>query len=180
MTWDAEIWAPCRLGEAFTLWDLGYNQLQFLRGIQADWMDDHGAAECVATRGKLMEPNPYGVRMAGPRPWTTCWNYEPKIKITPPTWCWDWVEDRRFGLELKPKKNGSRRRVKLGGAMIYMGKPVYRVIVEMDGMNVVHLDSIPALDPYFAPIWPVPMEPPTELPDVGSWYYYQKQELFPY
>lgn len=177
MTWDTEIWAPCRLGEAFTLWDLGHNQLQFLYSIKADWLNRHGDANCVAVREKLLEAHPYGVRVgAGPRPWATCWNYEQKIKITPPPWCWDWAEDRRFGLKLKPRKNGNRRRVKLACAMIHKGRPVYRVVVEStEAMNFLYLDSIPALDPYFAPIWPVPMEPPTEMPDVGSWYYYQQE-----
>lgn len=156
MNWDAEIWAPCRLGEAFTLRDLGHEKEQYLYAIKADWMGSHGDAMCVRCADDLEKATPHNVRIgAGPRPWANCWTYEAKIKITPPVWCWDMQDDIMFGLELKPKRNGNRRKVKLDCVKIHEGRPVYRIVVEKsDGDTFLHLDSIPVLDPYFAPIWP--------------------------
>ena len=114
MNWDAEIWAPCRLGEAFTLRDLGHEKEQYLYAIKADWMGHHGDAMCVRCADDLEKTAPHNVRIgAGPRPWANCWTYEAKIKITPPAWCWDMQDDTMFGLDLKPKRNGNRRKVKL-------------------------------------------------------------------
>lgn len=156
MNWDTEIWAPCRLGEAFTLRDLGHEKEQYLYAIKADWMGHHGDAMCVRCADDLEKTIPHNVRIgAGPRPWANCWTYEAKIKITPPAWCWDMQDDTMFGLELKPKRNGNRRKVKLDCVKIHEGRPVYRIVVEKsDGDTFLHLDSIPVLDPYFAPIWP--------------------------
>lgn len=156
MNWDTEIWAPCRLGEAFTLRDLGHEKEQYLYAIKADWMGHHGDAMCVRCADDLEKTTPHNVRIgAGPRPWANCWTYEAKIKITPPDWCWDMQDDTMFGLDLKPKRNGNRRKVKLDCVKIHEGRPVYRIVVEMsDGDTFQHLDSIPVLDPYFAPIWP--------------------------
>lgn len=156
VNWDAEIWAPCRLGEAFTLRDLGHEKEQYLYAIKADWMGHHGDAMCVRCADDLEKTTPHNVCIgAGPRPWANCWTYEAKIKITPPAWCWDMQDDTMFGLELKPKRNGNRRKVKLDCVKIHEGRPVYRIVVEKsDGETFLHLDSIPVLDPYFAPIWP--------------------------
>ena len=156
MNWDTEIWAPCRLGEAFTLRDLGHEKEQYLYAIKADWMGHHGDAMCVRCADDLGKTTPHNVCIgAGPRPWANCWTYEAIIKITPPAWCWDMQDDTMFGLELKPKRNGNRRKVKLDCVKIHEGRPVYRIVVEKsDGDTFLHLDSIPVLDPYFAPIWP--------------------------
>lgn len=165
MNWDTEIWAPCRLGEAFTLRDLGHEKEQYLYAIKADWMGHHGDAMCVRCADDLEKTTPHNVRIgAGPRPWANCWTYEAKIKITPPAWCWDMQDDTMFGLELKPKRNGNRRKVKLDRAKIHEGRPVYRIVVEKsDGDTFLHLDSIPVLDPYFAPIWPATAEETQEV-----------------
>lgn len=156
MNWDTEIWAPCRLGEAFTLRDLGHEKEQYLYAIKADWMGHHGDAMSVRCANDLEKTTPHNVRLgAGPRPWANCWTYEAKIKITPPAWCWDMQDDTMFGLDFKPKKNGTRRKVKLNMVQIYEGRPVYCIAVEMpNGNEWQYLDSIPVLDPYFAPIWP--------------------------
>ena len=156
MNWDTEIWAPCRLGEAFTLRDLGHEKEQYLYAIKADWMGHHGDAMSVRCANDLEKTTPHNVRLgAGPRPWANCWTYEAKIKITPPAWCWDMQDDTMFGLDFKPKKNGTRRKVKLNMVQIYEGRPVYCITVEMpDGNEWQYLDSIPVLDPYFAPILP--------------------------
>lgn len=166
MNWDAEIWAPCRLGEAFTLWDLGHVKTMYLHSIKADWMGHHGDATCTALPGDLLKTNPYGMRVgAGPRPWANCWTYEAKIKITPPVWCWDMQDDTIFGLDLKPKRNGNRRKVKLDCIEIHLGRPVYCMVVETaDGNQRQIFDSIPVLDPYFAPIWPAAEEEPAQEP----------------
>lgn len=162
MNWDTEIWAPCRLGEAFTLRDLGHEKEQYLYAIKADWMGHHGDAMCVRCADDLEKTTPHNVRIgAGPRPWANCWTYEAKIKITPPAWCWDMQDDTMFGLDFKPKRNGNRRKVKLDCVKIHEGRPVYRIVVEMsDGDTFQHLDSIPVLDPYFAPIWPATADEP--------------------
>lgn len=165
MNWDTEIWAPCRLGEAFTLRDLGHEKEQYLYAIKADWMGHHGDAMCVRCADDLEKTTPHNVRIgAGPRPWANCWTYEAKIKIIPPAWCWDMQDDTMFGLELKPKRNGNRRKVKLDCVKIHEGRPVYRIVVEKsDGDTFLHLDSIPVLDPYFAPIWPATTEETQEV-----------------
>lgn len=156
MNWDTEIWAPCRLGEAFTLREFQKEHTEYLYSIKADWMGHHGDACCVRFLQQLEEKYPHNVRMgAGPRPWGCCWTYEAKIKITPPVWCWDMQVDTMFGLDLKPKRNGNRRKAKLDCVMIHQGRPVYRMIIETsDGDSHRYYDSIPVLDPYFAPIWP--------------------------
>lgn len=156
MNWDTEIWAPCRLGEAFTLRKFESESTEYLYSIKADWMDNHGDGASVPNKEQLEGECVHPIRVGiGPRPWTKCWTYEPIIKITPPVWCWDMQDDTMFGLDLKPKRNGNRRKVKLSCVMIHKGRPVYRIVVEMsDGNQFQYLDSIPVLDPYFAPIWP--------------------------
>lgn len=165
MNWDTEIWAPCRLGEAFTLRDLWYEKEQYLYAIKADWMGHHGDAKCVRGADDLGKDHPNNVCIgAGPRPWANCWTYEAKIKITPPVWCWDMQDDTMFGLDLELKRNGNRRKVKLDQVMIHEGRPVYRMVIETsDGPSHRYYDSIPVLDPYFAPIWPAADDgtPPT-------------------
>lgn len=170
MNWDTEIWAPCRLGEAFTLRDLGHEKEQYLYAIKADWMGHHGDAMSVRCANDLEKTTPHNVRLgAGPRPWANCWTYEAKIKITPPVWCWDMQDDTMFGLDFKPKKNGTRRRVKLNMVQIYEGRPVYCITVEMpDGNERKYLDSIPVLDPYFAPIWPETVTNAPESERIGQ------------
>jgi len=78
-------------------------------------MGHKGDAMSVDRPEQLTKRHPYNVRLgAGPRPWSNCWTYEPKIKIEPPVWCWDMQDDYMFGLELKPKRNGARRKARLG------------------------------------------------------------------
>ena len=156
MSWDSEIWAPCRLGEAFTLWDLGFERTTYLYAIKADRMGHKGDAMSVDRPEQLTKRHPYNVRLgAGPRPWSNCWTYEPKIKIEPPAWCWDMQDDYMFGLELKPKRNGARRKARLDYVKIHNGQPVYEMVIERtDGNERQCFDSIPTLDSYFAPIWP--------------------------
>lgn len=158
--WDTEIWAPCRLGEAFTLREFDYESTQYLYSMKADWMGQHGDGASVHNKSQLEGEYQHPIRVGiGPRPWSCCWTYEPKIKITPPVWCWKMQEDTMFGLELKPKRNGSRRKAKLDCVMIHKGRPVYCMVVETsDGDRRQYYDSIPVLDPYFAPIWPVTAE----------------------
>lgn len=167
MNWDAEIWAPCRLGEAFTLREFRSEHTEYLYAIKADWMNQHGDAMCVRFPEDLTKSHPYGVRLgAGPRPWGSCWTYEAAIKITPPVWCWDMQDDTMFGLDLKLKRNGNRRKAKLDCVMIHEGRPVYRMVIETsDGPSHRYYDSIPVLDPYFAPIWPTTAE---ETPEVAA------------
>lgn len=153
---DTEIWAPCRLGEAFTLREFRSERTQYLYSIKASWMGQHGEGASVPNESQLEGEYQHPIRVGiGPRPWACCWTYEPKIKITPPVWCWEMQEDTMFGLELKPKRNGSRRKAKLDCVMIHKGRPVYCIVAETsDGESRRYYDSIPVLDPYFAPIWP--------------------------
>ena len=58
MNWDTEIWAPCRLGEAFTLRDLGHEKEQYLYAMKADWMGHHGDAMCVRSPDDLEKEYP--------------------------------------------------------------------------------------------------------------------------
>ena len=169
MNWDTEIWAPCRLGEAFTLRKFESESTEYLYSIEADWMDHHGDGASVPNKKQLEGEYVHPIRVGiGPRPWTKCWTYEPIIKITPPVWCWDMQDDTMFGLDLKPKRNGNRRKVKLSCVMIHKGRPVYRIVVEMsDGNQFQYLDSIPVLDPYFAPIWPATAEETPEVAELG-------------
>ena len=90
--WDKEIWTPCRLGERFEYNDLGYRKVGWLTGIKADWMGnggDHVAVRCKADclRGYgNQRPCVLGLE---PLPDGKCWTFEPKIRITPPEWIWD-------------------------------------------------------------------------------------------
>jgi len=162
---DTEIWAPCRLGEAFTLREFRSERTQYLYSIKASWMGQHGEGASVPNESQLEGEYQHPIRVGiGPRPWACCWTYEPKIKITPPVWCWEMQEDTMFGLELKPKRNGSRRKAKLDCVMIHKGRPVYCIVVETsDGESRRYYDSIPVLDPYFAPIWPATTEETQEV-----------------
>lgn len=130
-------------------------------------MGEHGDGACVRNKEQLDGEYVHPIRVGiTPRPWGCCWTYEPKIKITPPVWCWKMQEDTMFGLELKPKRNGSRRKAKLDCVMIHKGRPVYCMVVETsDGESRRYYDSIPVLDPYFAPIWPAAAE---ETPAVAE------------
>ena len=167
MNWDAEIWAPCRLGEPFTLWDLGSEHTEYLLSIKSDWFGrQHGDASSVRVKERLLSKYPANVRVgAGPRPWTHCWTYEPKIKITPPTWVWDYADDLRFGLDIGQKRTGARQQIRLREVGIREGKAVY-VFVKKDHDHepdsTFYLESVPLLDPYFAPIWPLKAEPEQE------------------
>lgn len=161
VNWDAEIWVPCRLGESFTLWDLGSEYTAYLYDVKPDWMGHHG--DCICGLSKKH----YNICCAGagPRPWTKCWNYEAKICITPPTWIWDHHDDTAFGLDLGEKRNGTRRQVKLYCVEFVEGKARYCFIQkdhEHEPGYRVYLESVPLLDPYFAPIWPLKAEPKQE------------------
>ena len=162
---DTEIWAPCRLGEAFTLREFRSERTQYLYSMKASWMGQHGEGASVPNESQLEGEYQHPIRVGiGPRPWACCWTYEPKIKITPPVWCWEMQEDTMFGLELKPKRNGSRRKAKLDCVMIHKGRPVYCIVVETsDGESRRYYDSIAVLDPYFAPIWPTTTEETQEV-----------------
>lgn len=166
-TWDNEIWAPCRLGEAFTLREFDRENTQYLYSMKASWMGEHGDGASVRNKSQLEGEYQHPIRVGiTPRPWGCCWTYEPKIKITPPVWCWTFQDDTMFGLELKPKCNGNRRKAKLDCVMIHKGRPVYCIVVETsDGESRRYYDSIPVLDPYFAPIWPATAE---ETPEVAE------------
>lgn len=165
--WDTEIWAPCRLGEAFTLREFDRESTQYLYSIKASWMGEHGDGASVWNKSQLEGEYQHPIRVGiSPRPWGCCWTYEPKIKITPPVWCWKFQDDTMFGLELKPKRNGNRRKAKLDCVMIHKGRPVYCIVAETsDGESRRYYDSIPVLDPYFAPIWPTTAE---ETPEVAE------------
>lgn len=94
-------------------------------------MGHKGDAMSVDRPEQLTKRHPYNVRLgAGPRPWSNCWTYEPKIKIEPPVWCWDMQDDYMFGLELKPKRNGARRKARLDYVKIHNGQPVYEMVIE--------------------------------------------------
>lgn len=138
------------------MWDLGFERTTYLYAIKADRMGHKGDAMSVDRPEQLTKRHPYNVRLgAGPRPWSNCWTYEPKIKIEPPVWCWDMQDDYMFGLELKPKRNGARRKARLDYVKIHNGQPVYEMVIERpDGNERQCFDSIPTLDSYFAPIWP--------------------------
>ena len=161
MSWDSEIWAPCRLGEAFTLWDLGFERTTYLYAIKADWMGHKGDAMSVDRPEQLTKRHPYNVRLgAGPRPWSNCWTYEPRIKIEPPVWCWDMQDDYMFGLELKPKRNGARRKARLDYVKIHNGHPVYEMVIEtpdrnerqcfdsIAGLGTIEIERFPDGEPY--------------------------------
>lgn len=162
MNWDAEIWVPCRLGESFTLWDLGSEYTAYLYDVKPDWMGHHG--DCICGRfPEGLSKKHYNICCAGagPRPWTKCWNYEAKICITPPTWIWDHHDDTAFGLDLGEKRNGTRQQVKLYCVEFVEGKARYCFIKkdhEHEPDYRFYLESVPMLDPYFAPIWPVQTE----------------------
>lgn len=164
-TRDTEIWAPCRLGEAFTLREFDRESTQYLYSIKASWMGQHGDGSSVWNKSQLEGEYQHPIRVGiSPRPWGCCWTYEPKIKITPPVWCWEFQDDTMFGLELKPKRNGNRRKAKLDCVMIHKGRPVYCIVVETsENESRRYYDSIPVLDPYFAPIWPATTEETQEV-----------------
>lgn len=161
-TRDTEIWAPCRLGEAFTLREFDRESTQYLYSIKASWMGQHGDGASVWNKSQLEGEYQHPIRVGiSPRPWGCCWTYEPKIKITPPVWCWEFQDDTMFGLDLKPKRNGNRRKAKLDCVMIHKGRPVYCIVVETsENESRRYYDSIPVLDPYFAPIWPATADEP--------------------
>ena len=169
-TWDTEIWAPCRLGEAFTLREFDRESTQYLYSIKASWMGQHGDGASVWNKSQLEGEYQHPIRVGiSPRPWGCCWTYEPKIKITPPVWCWEFQDDTMFGLELKPKRNGNRRKAKLDCVMIHKGRPVYCIVVETsENESRRYYDSIPVLDPYFAPIWPATAEETPEVAEPAS------------
>lgn len=192
MNWDADIWAPCRLGEPFTLREFGSEHTEYLLSIKADWFGQHGDASSVRAKEHLLSKHPYNVRVgAGPRPWTNCWTYEAKIKITPPTWVWDYADDLSFGLEIGQKRTGERQQIRLREVAIKEGQAVY-VFTKKDcepGCTF-YLESVPLLDAYFAPIWPVKAEPEQEqaAPEDGQqqvkppgfpWFYYYTFDLPP-
>lgn len=162
---DTEIWAPCRLGEAFTLREFDRESTKYLYSIKASWMGQHGDGASVWNKSQLEGEYQHPIQVGiSPRPWGCCCTYEPKIKITPPVWCWEFQDDTMFGLDLKPKRNGNRRKAKLDCVMIHKGRPVYCIVVETsDGKSRKYYDSIPVLDPYFAPIWPATTEETQEV-----------------
>lgn len=167
---DTEIWAPCRLGEAFTLREFDHESTRYLYSMKASWMGEHGDGACARSEHQLEGEYVHPIRVGiTPRPWGCCWTYEPKIKITPPVWCWEMQEDTMFGLELEPKRNGSRRKARLDCVMIHKGRPVYCIVVETsDGESRRYYDSIPVLDPYFAPIWPATADEPETVAEPAA------------
>ena len=65
-------------------------------------MGHKGDAMSVDRPEQLTKRHPYNVRLgAGPRPWSNCWTYEPKIKIEPPVWCWDMYYELTFNGDKK-------------------------------------------------------------------------------
>ena len=171
MNWDSEIWLPCRLGEAFTLWDLGHEVKRYLYSVQPDWLGGHGDCGCVCSPAAWKNGQPYNVRVgAGPRPWTKCWNYEPAIKITPPTWIWDYNEDIRFGIFLPQKRDGTRQMIRLQSVSMRGSRAYFNFTIKGKGLGGdIHLERVAALDPYFVPVWPMPLPEP---PKPAFYYYY--------
>lgn len=154
MPFDSEIWCPCRLGEPFRLYDLGYERTAWLQTVRADWQGGRGDFSAVSSPMALMKKEVYQERVGiGPRPWSNCWTCEAKIRITPPTNIWEWngVDARELGLELPPMKNGRPRKASLMWVGIRYGVPGYCVAIE--GRGRIWLDTLPALQNYFAPIW---------------------------
>lgn len=155
MSWDKKIWTPCRLGERFNYMSLGQEKTGWLLSVSADWQGGHGDHTAVRSNTTLLKGGGKdNVQLGlGPRPWTNCWTFEPKICITPPPWIWefDGFPADRLGLELY-KRNGTPRKVRLRSVGISYGRAVYNLGVK--DMPPLELESIPLLDPYFAPVWP--------------------------
>lgn len=155
MPFDSEIWCPCRLGEPFRLNELGHERTAWLRTVRADWQGGKGDFSAVSWEMNLMKKDPGVERIGiGPRPWSHCWTCEAKIKITPPPeiWNWDGIDAKDLGLDLPPLKNGRPRRASLMWVGVRFGVPGYCVAIEGKGRK--WLDNLPALQDYFAPIWP--------------------------
>ena len=154
--WDAEIWTPCRRGERFEYNDLGRRKAGWLTGVKADWMGhggDHDAVRCKADcLRKYGNQHPCAIGLA-PLPDGKCWTFEPKIRITPPPWIWDFdgTPADAFGLKLT-KRDGTPRRIRLDSVSLSFGRAVY-VMAQVHGERFI-LEHIPALDEYFAPIFP--------------------------
>lgn len=116
MPWDNEIWAPCRLGEKFEYTDLGNRRNGWLLSVSADWMGGRGN-HCAVNRQEdlLMPHGGYNIKIGlGPRPWSKCWTFEPKIMIVPPYWIWDFsgFDADKLGIDLH-KRDGAPRKIRL-------------------------------------------------------------------
>lgn len=174
--WDAEIWTPCRLGERFEYNALGRQKAGWLAEIKADWMGhggDHVAVECKADclRGYgNRRPSALGLE---PLPAGRCNTFEPKIRITPPPWIWDFdgAPADAFGLTMT-KRDGTPRRIRLAGVSLSFGRPVY-ILMGANGGERFILEHLPALDEHFAPIFP--REPLRH--SIGTiWYFDEETE----
>ena len=118
-------------------------------------MGGRGDFSAVSSPMALMKKEVYQERVGiGPRPWSSCWTCEAKIRITPPSniWAWDGIDATLLGLDLPPMKNGRPRRASLMWVGIRYGVPGYCVAIE--GKGRFWLDTLPAIQDYFAPIWP--------------------------
>lgn len=62
------------------------------------------------------------------------------------------MDAKILGLDLPPMRNGRPRRASLMWVGIRYGVPGY--CVEIEGRGQRWLDTLPALQDYFAPIWP--------------------------
>ena len=172
--WDKEIWTPCRLGERFEYNDLGYRKVGWLAEVKADWMGqggDHVAvgckADCLRGYGN-QRPCVLGLE---PLPDGKCWTFEPRIRITPPEWIWDFdgAPADAFGLTLT-KRDGTPRRIRLNSVSISFGRAVY-VMAQVHGESFI-VEHLPALDEYFSPIFPTtPMRH-----DIGTIWYFDEDK----
>ena len=113
MPWDNEIWAPCRLGEKFEYTDLGNRRNGWLLSVSADWMGGRGDHCAVNQQKDLLKPHGgYNVKIGlGPRPWSKCWTFEPKIMIVPPSWIWDFsgFDADKLGIDLHNRDRVPRK-----------------------------------------------------------------------
>ena len=168
MPWDNEIWAPCRLGEKFEYTDLGNRRNGWLLSVSADWMGGRGN-HCAVNRQEdlLMPHGGYNIKIGlGPRPWSKCWTFEPKIMIVPPSWIWDFsgFDADKLGIDLH-NRDGAPRKIRLQSVGISYGRAIYQM--QIIGGGLLYLESIPLLDHYFAPVWPLaPMQR-----RIGYWLY---------
>ena len=157
MPFDGHILLPCRLGEKFEYSDLGRPATGYLQKIAADWQ--HSGADCTAAHNynDLLKEASYHTRPGiGPRPFASCWTYEPKIEIHTPDAIWEWagVKASDLGLDLKRKRDGSQQKVRLAALRISYGRPCFCISVLGTG-KALQLQNVPALMPYFRDVWPL-------------------------
>jgi len=139
MPWDNEIWAPCRLGEKFEYTDLGNRRNGWLLSVSADWMGGRGN-HCAVNRQEdlLMPHGGYNIKIGlGPRPWSKCWTFEPKIMIVPPYWIWDFsgFDADKLGIDLH-KRDGAPRKIRLQSVGISYGRAIYQMQIIGGGLPI--------------------------------------------